>query len=223
MASVFRRDCLAIARRREEAARIPIGGNHRWLDPRRSADRQCHQCHRRHFARPWSSSASDEMGALRLRSAEASRSHRRRASCSVLLVSARLVGKGTVYSWVYSTCWFAAIPVFLILVRWWREVVFERVERVRRKSALQAWMLVNRSGWKSFFAAMVAAVQLFARRRLQDVAQLGDELQSGAPRARVPVQTRACAPRERSTAAGIEPAQRESARGVGPDTPPTNG
>ncbi|HKO54152.1 MAG TPA: hypothetical protein VJV79_40870 [Polyangiaceae bacterium] len=80
----------------------------------------------------------------------------------VLLVSDRLVGKGTLYSWVYSTCWFAAVPVFLILVRWWREIVFQRIERVRRKSELQAWILANRSGWKSFFAAMVAAVQLFA-------------------------------------------------------------
>ncbi len=79
----------------------------------------------------------------------------------VLVVSSRLVGKGTVYSWVYSTCWLAAIPVFLLLVRWWRDVVFQRVERVRRKSELQTWILVNRTGWKSFFAAMVAAVQLF--------------------------------------------------------------
>jgi hypothetical protein len=80
----------------------------------------------------------------------------------VLLVSARLVGEGTVYRWVSSTCWFAAVPVFLILVRWWRATVFERVERTRRKSKLQSWVLANRSGWRSFFAAMVAAVHLFA-------------------------------------------------------------
>jgi hypothetical protein len=80
----------------------------------------------------------------------------------VLLVSARLVGEGTVYHWVWSTCWLAAVPVFLILVRWWQHVVFERVGRIRRKSELQAWALANQRGWKSFFAAMVAAVQLFA-------------------------------------------------------------
>jgi len=50
----------------------------------------------------------------------------------------------------------------LILVRWWRETVFLRVERVRRKTATQRWILANRSGWQSFFAAMIAAVQLFA-------------------------------------------------------------
>jgi hypothetical protein len=87
----------------------------------------------------------------------------------VLLLSARLVGEGTVYSWVASTCWFAAIPVFLLLVRWWRETVFVRIERIRRKSALQAWVLANRAGWKSFFAAMIAAIQLFAMGALKTV------------------------------------------------------
>jgi len=79
----------------------------------------------------------------------------------ILVLSARLVGEGTVYSWVFSTCWFAAIPLFFWLVRLWQEVVFERTERSRRKTALQSWILENRSGYKSFIAAMVGAVQLF--------------------------------------------------------------
>lgn len=80
----------------------------------------------------------------------------------ILTISSRLVGEGTIYRWVLSTCWLAALPVFLVLVRWWRETVFERVARVRRKTPLQAWVLANRTGWKSFFAAMVAAVHMFA-------------------------------------------------------------
>lgn len=80
----------------------------------------------------------------------------------ILVLSTRLVGEGTIYSWVFSTCWFAAIPVFLLLVKWWRSTVFERLERLRKKTALQKWILANRSGWKSFGAAMVGAVQLFA-------------------------------------------------------------
>lgn len=79
----------------------------------------------------------------------------------VLVLSARLVGKGTLYSWVLSTCWLAGIPVFLLLVRWWRDTVFERVERARRKSPVQAWVLSNRAGWKSFVAAMVGGTHLF--------------------------------------------------------------
>lgn len=80
----------------------------------------------------------------------------------ILVLSARLVGEGTIYNWVFSTCWFAAIPVFLLLVRWWRGTVFERLDRLRKKSPLQTWILANRSGWKSFGAAMAGAVQLFA-------------------------------------------------------------
>lgn len=80
----------------------------------------------------------------------------------ILLISVRLVGKGTIYEWTLFICWFAAVPVFLVLVRWWRANVFARLERVRRKSTLQTWMLANRSGYKSFLAAMLAAVQLFA-------------------------------------------------------------
>ena len=68
---------------------------------------------------------------------------------------------GTVYNWTLTFCWFAAVPVFLVLVRWWRQTVFERMDRVRRKSPLQSWLLANRTGWKSFFAAMIAAVHLF--------------------------------------------------------------
>ena len=87
----------------------------------------------------------------------------------VLVLSARLVGQGTIYSWVFSTCWFAAIPVFLLLVRWWRGTVFERLDRLRKKTPLQTWILANRSGWKSFAAAMSGAVQLFASGTLKVV------------------------------------------------------
>jgi hypothetical protein len=79
----------------------------------------------------------------------------------VLVVSSRLVGEGTIYSWVFSTCWFASIPVSLVLVRWWRGIVFERMESSRRKSRAQAWVLSHRSGWTSFLGAMVGAVHLF--------------------------------------------------------------
>lgn len=79
----------------------------------------------------------------------------------ILVLSARLVGKGTIYSWVFSTCWFAVVPIFLVLVRWWRSPVFERLDRLRKKTPLQTWVLANRTGWKSFAAAMAGAIQLF--------------------------------------------------------------
>ena len=78
----------------------------------------------------------------------------------MLVLSARVVGEGTLFRWTLSTCWVIAIPVFLLLVRWWREVVFTRLDR-RRNTALQQWILANRRGYKSFFAAMIGAATLF--------------------------------------------------------------
>lgn len=79
-----------------------------------------------------------------------------------LVITSRLVGEGTVFSWVLASSWFAVIPVFLVLVRWWSESVFARVERLRKKTRLQTWMLANREGWIRFVAASIAVVQLFA-------------------------------------------------------------
>lgn len=78
----------------------------------------------------------------------------------VLVLSDRLVGRGTIYSWAFSLLWFAAIPVFLVLIRWWRGAIFSRIDRVRRKSKLEAWVVANREGWQSFLAAMVGGVHL---------------------------------------------------------------
>ncbi|WP_394841330.1 AAA family ATPase [Pendulispora brunnea] len=80
----------------------------------------------------------------------------------VLVLTSRLVGEGTIYEWVLSTCWLASIPVFLVLVRWWRDIVFERASRTRKKSAFEHWVLQNRTGWKSFFAATAGGVHVFA-------------------------------------------------------------
>lgn len=79
----------------------------------------------------------------------------------VLVVSARLVGEGTVYGWVFRMCWFAALPVFLVLVRWWRATVFDRIEHARKRTPFQRWALSNRTGYRSLLAATGAAVHLF--------------------------------------------------------------
>ena len=80
----------------------------------------------------------------------------------VLVLSARLVGRGTIYRWVSSTCWLLAAPVFLLLVRWWRDVAFQRIEAKRKKTSFERWVLANRTGWTSFFAATTGGVYLFA-------------------------------------------------------------
>lgn len=81
----------------------------------------------------------------------------------VLSMSSRLVGRGTIYEWVELFSWFAGLPIFLILVRWWRPSVFQRIARQRKHAAFERWVLENRTGWTSFIAAMSGAVFLFAR------------------------------------------------------------
>jgi hypothetical protein len=80
----------------------------------------------------------------------------------ILVISAMLVGRGTIFRWVLSTCWLASIPVILVLVRWWRDVVFRRIDTVRRPSRIQRWVLAHRHGWTSFTAATVGGSYLFA-------------------------------------------------------------
>ncbi len=75
-------------------------------------------------------------------------------------VTAELVGKGTIYSWVISTCWFAALPVGLVILRWWRSIVFERIENVRKKNAFTTRVSANQAGWASFPAVVAGAAYL---------------------------------------------------------------
>lgn len=75
-------------------------------------------------------------------------------------LTAALVGKGTIYSWVLTTCWVAAVPVVLVLVAWWRETIYVRLEPRRKKSPFAQWVAEYRRGWPSFPLALVAAAFL---------------------------------------------------------------
>ena len=87
----------------------------------------------------------------------------------ILALSSQLVGKGTIYGWVLSTCWLAVIPVGLLVVRWWREIIFERIDAVRRKNPFETWVVAHRSGWKSFPAAVAAGAYLFVQGGMRTV------------------------------------------------------
>jgi len=87
----------------------------------------------------------------------------------ILELSDQLVGQGTIYQWVFSTCWFAAIPIALVLVKWWRPVIFERMERVRKKRALEMWIIGKKEGAASFLAAMVGGGYLLVTGTLRVV------------------------------------------------------
>ncbi len=79
----------------------------------------------------------------------------------ILALSSKLVGKGTIYSWVFSTCWFAAIPVSLVVVAWWKPIIYERLELIRKKGKLENWILAQKQGATSFVAAIAGGAFLF--------------------------------------------------------------
>ncbi|MGE3669427.1 MAG: AAA family ATPase [Polyangiaceae bacterium] len=78
----------------------------------------------------------------------------------VLTLSSELVGKGTLYDWVLSTCWFIGIPLALVFVGWWRDVIFERLAPREKRNALAGWVIRNQSGYKSFLAAAIGGAYL---------------------------------------------------------------
>lgn len=71
----------------------------------------------------------------------------------ILSLSADLVGKGTVYAWVLSTSWFAAIPVLLVIAHWWKAIVYQRLHARRRKPPIVEWALQQR-GYRSLFVSL---------------------------------------------------------------------
>ncbi len=81
----------------------------------------------------------------------------------ILSVSEKLVGRGTIYSWVLSTCWFAAIPMLLVMARWWHEIIHERLALRRRKSIVDAWVLAHDRGWSRLPAALVGGATLLGQ------------------------------------------------------------
>ncbi|MBX3183868.1 MAG: ATP-binding protein [Polyangiaceae bacterium] len=78
----------------------------------------------------------------------------------ILALSSEIVGKGTLYDWVLSTCWLVSVPLALIFVGWWRQVIFTRLERQRTRSRLAAWVVANELGYRSSLAAAVGGAYL---------------------------------------------------------------
>ncbi len=80
----------------------------------------------------------------------------------LLALTGELVGKGTIYGWVFRGCWFAAVPVLFIVVRWYAPVIFERIGNKRKQTALERWIIQNQGGWYGFFAAGLGGALLLA-------------------------------------------------------------
>jgi len=114
-----------------------------------------------------SGSAPIDTGSLRLRSLNLVG----RATVAfglALSLTELLVGQGTIYDWVFSTYWFAAVPILFMIIAWWRPFIFERFARARRPNGFELWVLANReppprllASVRSSLAAVAGGVYLF--------------------------------------------------------------
>ena len=101
----------------------------------------------------------DPTAALRLRSL-------RVVGLSIVLVGLILsttsatVGRGTIYAWVISTCWFLAAPIFIVLIGWWQPVTRRRLTDHAAKTPLVNWVIRTKGGIRGFIAAGVGGVYL---------------------------------------------------------------
>jgi hypothetical protein len=80
----------------------------------------------------------------------------------ILSLTSAMVGKGAIYSWCISTCWFLSLPVALYLVYRWQPVIFERIEQRPQQSPFTTWVTSKKSGVVSFPAAAAGAGYLLA-------------------------------------------------------------
>lgn len=80
----------------------------------------------------------------------------------VLALTAAMVGRGALYSWVFSTCWFLSFPVAIYLVHRWKAIIFELVGERPEQTGFTRWITGQRSGLSSFPAAAGGAAYLLA-------------------------------------------------------------
>jgi hypothetical protein len=83
----------------------------------------------------------------------------------VLGLTEEIVGRGAIHKWVRSLVWIAAFPILLVLIRWWREHAFRRIQNDPEipDNALVRWIRNHTEGAASFAAAAVAGGYLFVR------------------------------------------------------------
>ena len=73
----------------------------------------------------------------------------------VLSLSNEFVGPGTLHSWVLRTCWLAAVPLIVLFVGWWKEVIFARLEPRKNRNMVVAWAARHQQGAAGFLAALI--------------------------------------------------------------------
>ena len=77
-----------------------------------------------------------------------------------LSITEDLVGKGTIYEWVWIFSKILALPVLFLLVRWWRAEIYLELEEVSHQPAYIQKILQHKRGLRSFIGTAFGAIYL---------------------------------------------------------------
>ena len=81
-----------------------------------------------------------------------------------LSVADNLAGVARMHAWVWRVFQLLALPVFFVLLSWWRQFIFDRLEREQEGAESIKEVLQYRTGWRSYAGAASAAIWLLANR-----------------------------------------------------------
>lgn len=87
------------------------------------------------------------------------------AAIGLLLgLTAEIVGKGTVYSWVVSLSFVLPAPIVLVLFRWWRPVTAAQLAGLKQRTAFVRWALQDAGTAGRFLRELAGTLYLMGRR-----------------------------------------------------------
>lgn len=81
----------------------------------------------------------------------------------VLTVTANLVGRGAIYSWVLTFCWLLAIPVLFVITTWWRDRIETLARLGAKKNKVLGWVSRNPDGISGALGRIVAGFVLMVQ------------------------------------------------------------
>ena len=81
----------------------------------------------------------------------------------LLSLTKQSVGPGAIYEWVFATCWLLALPIAVVLVRWWRPTISAELAEIADDSSAAVWFAGHEEGLVGLVAVPAAGVWLLAR------------------------------------------------------------